>query len=163
MYSGSSSATFLTPFLSSIGPKPYLEVLAHSRGNNINKYDADGFNNGLQLSFQPSGTLINQKRLNGLGRYFFQDSIIDRSLIGNLSTSFSTFSYLLAKTAHTVSYFKLCYPRLFNLQDSSHLKFKYTSSNTFIKFSNYASGKSKPIVYDIANFTKSMGKTLTFA
>ncbi len=70
---GGSSITFSTPYLSSIGPNPYIEVLAHPRGNNVSAYDLDGFNNGLELSFQPSGKVIEQKRVKGLSRYLFQD------------------------------------------------------------------------------------------
>ncbi len=160
-YNSGINATFSTKFLSTIGPNPYIEVLAHPRGNNTSSYDADGFNNGLQLSIQPSGTIINSQRVTGIARYFFQDSITDRSLIGATSTSFRTTSYLLAKSPHSVSYFKLIYPRLFNLGDSSNLKFNSTSNNTFIKFTKYSPTKSKPIIYDYLNFTKSIGEINT--
>lgn len=157
---GGIIANFLTPQVSSLGPKPYLEVLAHSRGNNTNSYDIDGFNNGLQLSFSPSGTLIEQKRIRGLDRYFFQDSL-ERSFFGLQNTGIKLSSYLLAKSIHSVSYFKLIYPRNFNLNDSSHIKFNYTSTNGFVKFLNYSSIKSNPIIYDINNHTKSIGEIKT--
>ncbi|MFM9945419.1 MAG: hypothetical protein ACKVQB_09335, partial [Bacteroidia bacterium] len=147
--------SFLTPHISSLGPKPYLEVLAHTRGNNTNAYDIDGNNNGLQLSFSPSGTLISEKKIRGLNRYLFQDSLV-RSLIGNQSSNFKLTSFLLAKSIHSVSYSKLIYPRLLNLNDSSNFKFNYISTNSFIKFLRYAPTKSKPIVYDLNNYTKSM-------
>lgn len=159
-YSGGITATFSTKFLNTNGPKPFIEVLAHTRGNNTSTFDADGFNNGLQLSIQPSGTIINSKRVAGMSRYFFQDSISDRNLIGNTNTSFKTTSFLLAKSAHSVSYFKLVYPRSFNLGDSSNLKFNYNSSNNFIKFQKYKPSKSKPIIYDITNNTLSFGEII---
>lgn len=151
------NVNFITPHISNLGPKPFLELLAHSRGNNVSSYDIDGYNNGLQLSYNPSGTLIEQKRITGLDRYLFQDSL-DRSKMGVQNTSFKLTSYLLAKSVHSLAYFKLIYPRKFNLNDSSNLKFNYTSTNNFIKFSNYASSKSKPIIYDINNHTKSLAE-----
>lgn len=150
------TASFYTPFASSIGPKAYVEVLAHTRGSNTSAYDNDGFNNGLRLTIDPSGTIIEEQRVRDMGRYFFKDSI-DKSLIGSSNTNLKTNSFLLAKSAHSVSYFKLVFPRLFNFGDSSSIKFNYNSSNNFIKFTNYSSTKNKPLIYDIKNFSKSIG------
>lgn len=147
---------FKTPFNYLTGPKAYIEVLAHTRGSNTSQYDIDGFNNGLRLTIDPSSTIIEEKRVRNLGKYFFQDSI-DNTLIGSLYTTLKTNSFLLAKSAHSVSYFKLIYPRLFNLGDSSSIKFNYNSSNNFIKFTNYQSLKTSPVIYDLINYTKSIG------
>lgn len=150
---GGTKLSFLTPFLYTSGPLPYLEVLAHSRANNTTNYDIDGFNNGVQLAYDPSGTIINSKRVKGYGRYFFTDSL-NKSLFGAQKTTFKISSYLLAKSVHSLSYMKLIYPRQFNLNDSATLKFSYTSGNNFIKFQKYSSKKTNPVVYDIKNFTK---------
>ncbi|NUM31334.1 MAG: hypothetical protein HUU47_03300 [Bacteroidetes bacterium] len=154
------STPFFTPFVSANGPKAFVEVLAHTRGSNTSAYDADGYNNGLRLTIDPSGTIVEEKRVVHYSKYFFQDSI-EKTLIGSPNTTLKTNSFLLAKSAHSVSYFKLIYPRLFNLGDSSSIKFNYNSANNFIKFSNYQTTKNKPVIYDLTNYTKSIGsKTL---
>jgi hypothetical protein len=156
---GGTKANFLTPQINLTGPKSYIEVLAHSRGDNTSSYDVDGYNNGLNLTFDASATLIESKRVVGLKRYFFQDSL-DNSLMGSQNTIFKLTSFLLAKSQHSVAYFKLVYPRLFHLNDSSNFKFNYLSSNNFIKFNRYASSKSKPIIYDITNHKLSLGEII---
>jgi hypothetical protein len=154
-----TKVSFLTPHLFTTGPKPYLEMLAHTRANNTSAYDVDGANNGLQLTYDPSGTLINSKKVRGLGRYLFQDSLAI-SFIGKTTTTFKLTSYLLSKSIHSLAYSKLIYPRLFNLNDSSRFKFRYNSANNFIRFAKYPNGKTKPLVYDISNFTKSYAEVI---
>ena len=152
--------TFLTPQLTVSGPRPYLEVLAHSRANNTSSYDIDGFNNGMLITFDPSNTAINSKRVKGYGRYFFQDSI-NRTLVGKTSTVFKFTSNILAKSIHSLAYVKLVYPRLFHLNDSSRFKLTYNSTNTFIRFAKYPTGRTKPIVYDYLNHVKAIGEIKT--
>ncbi len=154
---GGTAVNFLTPYLSNLGPKPHIEVLAHSRANNVSAFDGDGNNNGLQLTVLSPNTLISEKKLRGLGRYFFNDSI-DRMLVGSQYTGFKLTSFLLAKSNHSAAYFKFSYPRLFNLNDSSNFKFDYTSTNPFLKFQKYPAEKTRPILYDLTNFTKSIGE-----
>ncbi|MCB9251785.1 MAG: hypothetical protein H6605_04920 [Flavobacteriales bacterium] len=151
-FSGSPvSVRFLTPKLSLTGPKPFLESLIHSRANNTGGYDVDGFNNGVKVSYS-NGTVINTQRVNGYGRYLFQDSL-DSKLIGSTSTDFKFESYLLSKSIHSISYTKLIYPRQFHLNDSSYFKFNYNSVNNFIRFTGYPLSLNKPMVYDILNNT----------
>lgn len=151
--------SFLTPFLSAGGPSPYLELLGHPRANNTTSYDIEGANNGLQIDYDPSGTLIDSKKMRGYGRYLFTDSL-DKTFISTSSTSFKISSFLLAKSVHSVSYIKLQYPRLFNMNDSSKINFNYASNNNFVKFAKYKTGKTKPIIYDVINFTKSIGEVI---
>jgi len=152
--------TFLTPQLTASGARPYLEVLAHSRANNTSSYDIDGFNNGMLITFDPSNTAINSKRVRGYGRYFFQDSI-NRALVGKTSTVFKFASNILAKSIHSLAYVKLVYPRLFHLNDSSRFKLNYNSTNTFIRFAKYPTGRTKPIVYDYLNHVKAIAEIKT--
>jgi hypothetical protein len=156
---GGTKFTFLTPYLSNLGPSPLLQVLAHSRANNTSSYDANGFNNGIQITFDASGKLIEEKRVTGYNKYYFEDSLA-KSDIGSAFTRFKIASSILAKSIHSISYSKLTYPRLFNLNDSSNFHFDYTSKNNFIHFSKYPSGKSKPIVYDVNSFSKSNGEII---
>lgn len=156
---GGTKVTFLTPYLSSSGPRPLLQVLAHSRANNTSSYDANGFNNGIQITFDASGKLIAEKRVTGYNKYYFEDSL-DKSDIGTSFTRFKIASSILAKSIHSISYSKLTYPRLFNLNDSSNFHFNYTSTNNFIRFSKYPVNKSKPIVYDVNSFSKSFGEII---
>lgn len=156
---GGTKVTFLTPYISISGPRPFLQVLAHSRANNTSSYDANGFNNGIQITFDASGKLIEEKRVTGYNKYYFEDSL-DKSDIGSVFTRFKLASSILAKSIHSISYTKLTYPRLFNLNDSSNFHFIYNSTNNFIRFSKYSITKSKPIVYDINNFSKSFGEII---
>ncbi len=158
---GGINAKFNTPNISNIGPKPVIEMLAITRGNNNTPgaYDIDGYNNGLQLKHIESNSIINQKRVKGLDKYFFTDSI-DITKFKNSVNTFLLKSYVTVQSYHSVSYFKLTYSREFNLNDSSTIKFNYNSPNNFVKFLNYNKSKSQPVIYDINNNTKSIGKII---
>ena len=90
---GGTKVTFLTPYISNSGPRPFLQVLAHSRANNTSTYDANGFNNGIQITFDASGKLIEEKRVTGYNKYYFEDSL-DKSNC----TSSSSLGQVLSKT-----------------------------------------------------------------
>ena len=158
---GGINAKFNTPSISNFGPKPIIELLAISRGDNNTQgaYDIDGYNNGLQLKHIESNSIIDQKRVRGLDKYFFRDSI-DITKFSNIANTFFLKSYITVQSYHSISYFKLTYSREFNLNDSSFIKFRYNSTNNFVKFLNYNKSKSQPVIYDIYNNTKSIGKII---
>lgn len=140
------------------GKNPVIEMLAFGKSDPRNPGDiVNGVNHEFEVRIGPGKDLIASKKHRGYSKLFFKALVSPNQI--EATTSVYCESVFGAKGRHAVSYITITYPRTFNLSGSSKMQY-HNSSNEFVEFSNYATGKTNPIIWDLSHGTMTEG-TLT--
>jgi hypothetical protein len=128
------------------GNNPILEMLAFGKSDPRNPGDiVNGINHEFEVRIGPDQDLVASKQHRGYSKLFFRAFVSPDQIENN--TSVYCESVFGAKGRHAVSYITITYPRAFNLSGSSTFHFR-NADNEYVEFTNYAAGKSNPIIWD---------------
>lgn len=148
-----------TPGVFTGGPNAALEVLAVSRNNPAEFHN--GFNHSFGVAIGTKTDLLKLSEHNGYVtiKFDFSDITIPTSKMSTTTTLYMGETDINNRplSYHTIPYFKLRYPRTFDLLNTSTLRFTSPSNINYFEFSNYASSKSTPIIYDRTNDNRIVG------
>ncbi|MCB0733425.1 MAG: hypothetical protein H6608_11790 [Flavobacteriales bacterium] len=160
------SFDILTPDYDSTGPSPTFKMLAFGESNPA-VYDADGNNHEFEVQAVNGSlkeVLISHKH-RGFQPIQYSNVNISKKLIGSASTRFQFASIFGAKGRHALGPISVTYPRKFKFNNLP-LTFTLPPTNTYFKFTNYPTGKSQPIIYNLESgvrYTPTLtGSTLEF-
>ena len=141
------------------GPNASIEVLAISRNNPAESHN--GFNHSFGVAITDPSDLLKVSEHNGYAaiKFEFTDITFTTSKMSNITRFYMGETDVTNRplSYHTIPYFKVKYPRQFDLNNASSLAFESPSNNGYYEFTNYASSKSAPIVYDLSNQNRITG------
>lgn len=130
------------------GPSTTIEVVAYSANHNTNEI-IGGYNHELSLSIGNKNNVIKAESSLGYQKIQLNETISTTQI--QPTTSFFIGETKFNQSAFVLSYIKCTYPRSFNLDGRSELNVADNFTQAYFEFTNYASAKSTPLIWDKTN------------
>jgi hypothetical protein len=147
-FEGGDLHSITTPDYIVSGPAPKLHFKLFGKSDPVVS-DAQGYNHEVEVRAGNSLDVIYTEKFKGYAKIEQDLTLLSSQMDVNTKVKFTS-SYL-SKGRQAVSSIDITYPRGFNLNNSSQFRFSYNSLNSYLKFSNYPSGKSNPKILDLGN------------